>query len=142
VPWPAADGGQDPTWNETLFFQISNETELLVTVRVVLQQLSYQQLLAGRLGRSAANVVAGCSHSSVGWCTMVWVQQLLPRAWKVVLAGTAGCSTSLNTAAASRRYECGWDLQAGQPAVFTQSRCLLQRCVGLRQQHCVGPTQG
>jgi hypothetical protein len=34
---PTADGGQHPTWNETLFFQISNETELLVTVRVVLQ---------------------------------------------------------------------------------------------------------
>jgi hypothetical protein len=32
-----ADGGQNPTWNETLFFQISNETELLVTVRAALQ---------------------------------------------------------------------------------------------------------
>lgn len=33
----AADGGQNPTWNETLFFQISNEAELLVTVRAALQ---------------------------------------------------------------------------------------------------------
>lgn len=27
-----ADGGQNPTWGETLFFQLSNETDVLVTV--------------------------------------------------------------------------------------------------------------